>query len=206
MVGATCANLSKIVWRTFFPDSKGDFRTLVTGVAEAFEVHVLAGGLERTGLWRIGRVGIAEGQNGEDVQSVGNGEDLFDLSTVEIADPAGAEAESPGGGGHVLNRLTTIDVSPTSVGDVLEDDNRGGGVGDEFAGGAEGADFAEGIAVLNYDELPGLLIARAHRMASGTYDLAELFRLDGLGGEVALNLAAFDRFQNVQRGFSWDQI
>ena len=90
----------------------------------------------------MGRIGIAERQHSKDIPSVGNGELLLDSSAIKIADPASTKAKAPRGGRHVLDGLTAIDFSPARVGSVLEDNNYGGGVGDEFAGGAKSAEFA----------------------------------------------------------------
>ena len=175
---------------------------LVTRIAEAFVVDVFAGSLERSRLWQIAWVGIAEGQNREDVPAIGDGKHLLDQRAIEIADPASAKAEAPGGSRHILDGLAAVDIGPAGIGDIFKDDNRRRGVGDKFSGAAACADLAQSIAILNHDELPGLLVACAHGMATGTDDLTELFRLNGLGGEIALYFAALDRFQNVQWRFS----
>src|SRR5579872_950198 len=164
-------------------------------------MHHLTALLQRARLRRILLVGVSERKYREDLPSIRISEQLLQRGSIEVADPAGAEAERPSGGRHVLHRLRAIDVGPSRVAHILKDDDCRGRIGDEASGGAYRAHRLKAFAIAHHDELPRLQVARAHRMPPRLDDFGELVIFNGARREVALNLARRDRINGIHKVF-----
>lgn len=126
----------------------------------------------------IGLSRIAKGQDGQEMQGIGNPQELFDTVPVHVADPAGANSFIPSRQLHTLHRSRPIDFMPV-VGRVGDHGDGTARLFDEASTGAQKAQLFQHVPVLDRNEMPGLQIARTRGETACLQNV-----LDGLWGDV----------------------